>query len=116
MIVLGSAVSLAYYLRVVAAMWMRPRRAPPRRRSLAGGRRARLAGGVAASSSRRGARRRRRAGRRAAPPSDARVGRPTARSSFVAVVFGVATLAAGIVPGPLFDLVRDAGASFRGLL
>jgi hypothetical protein len=30
---------------------------------------------------------------------------------FVAVLFGAATLAGGIVPSPLFDLVRHAGGA-----
>jgi hypothetical protein len=34
---------------------------------------------------------------------------------FVAVVFGVATLAGGIVPSPLFDLVKHAGRALSGL-
>ena len=34
----------------------------------------------------------------------------------VAVLAAVATLAAGIYPDPLFDVVREAGESFRGLL
>jgi len=34
----------------------------------------------------------------------------------VAVLAAVATIAAGVFPGPLFDLVREAGRSFPGLL
>jgi hypothetical protein len=34
----------------------------------------------------------------------------------VAVVAALLTLAAGVYPDPLFDAVREAGASFRGLL
>jgi NADH-quinone oxidoreductase subunit N len=36
--------------------------------------------------------------------------------TLVAVLAALATLATGIYPDPLFDLVRDAGESFRGLL
>ena len=67
-IVLGSAVSLAYYLRVVAAVWARP----PEAQALAtvgtlGGRPA-IAGGAVAAGVLRGGRRRARAG--AAPRPD----------------------------------------------
>jgi hypothetical protein len=34
---------------------------------------------------------------------------------FVAVVFAALTLAGGIVPSPLFDLVRHAGRALTGL-
>jgi hypothetical protein len=33
----------------------------------------------------------------------------------VAVLAALVTLAAGVYPDPLFDLVRDAGSSFTGL-
>ena len=33
----------------------------------------------------------------------------------MALLFGAATLFFGIVPSPLFDLVRDAGAAMAGL-
>jgi hypothetical protein len=36
--------------------------------------------------------------------------------AFVAVAAGLATLALGIVPGPLFNLVRDAGEALGNLL
>ena len=97
MIVIGSMISLAYYLRVLAAIWLH--RAARRRRAGGGqpatGRPA-LAGGspeadVAAAAPRRG----RRASR---------------------CCFGAATLFFGIVPSPLFDLARDAGAAFTGLV
>jgi NADH-quinone oxidoreductase subunit N len=100
-IVLGSAASLAYYLRVLAVMWMRP--APL---AAPGGETApvpALAGGSSELD----------------PPEDPPA--PSARRghielTVVAVVAAVATIAAGVYPDPLFDLVRDAGESFRGLL
>ena len=110
-IVLGSAASLAYYLRVLAAMWMRPAgavaapRAPvPRSRA------------ARPSSTRPRSRRRRR--RRAVDRGRRRAARPRGHLelTLVAVVAAVATLAAGVYPDPLFDLVRDAGDSFAGLL
>jgi NADH-quinone oxidoreductase subunit N len=97
-IVLGSAVSLGYYLRVVAAMWMREGEAP------AIVARPLLAGGSQELDP-------------SEEPEDVVVPRDRQfEVGFVAVVFGAATLVAGIVPGPLFDLVRDAGASLPGLL
>jgi NADH-quinone oxidoreductase subunit N len=91
-IVVGSMISLAYYLRVIAAIWMTPgEQATPA--SLPGADRPVLAGGSAAATGLRGQ------------------GEVVA----VAVVFGALTLLLGIVPSPLFDAVRDAGAAL-GLL
>ncbi len=90
-IVLGSAVSLAYYLRVVAAVWMReaPRAVP----ALAGG-----SGDVAAEDLPRSGPR----------PAGWEV-------TFVAVLCALATIALGVVPGPVFDLAADAGSALTGL-
>jgi NADH-quinone oxidoreductase subunit N len=90
-IVLGSAVSLAYYLRVVAAVWMReaPRAVP----ALAGG-----SGDVATEDLPR-------SGPRAAGWE----------VTFVAVLCALATIALGVVPGPVFDLAADAGSALTGL-
>jgi NADH-quinone oxidoreductase subunit N len=102
-IVVGSMISLAYYLRVLAAMWMRPEvgtevtPASPGvggRPALAGGSAEALDPAIAASES----------VRRAEP-----------EVVFVAVLFGIAVLAGGIVPSPLFDLVKHAGGAL-GLL
>ena len=46
---------------------------------------------------------------------------PPARSRqlelvLVAVVCGAATIAFGVYPGPLFDIARDAGSVFTGLV
>jgi NADH-quinone oxidoreductase subunit N len=91
-IVVGSMISLAYYLKVVAAIWMTP--APdaaelalraPAEPVLAGG--ADEATGLAAQ------------------------GEVVA----VAVVFAVLTVVLGVVPTPLFHAVRDAGEAL-GLL
>ena len=92
-IVVGSMISLAYYLKVIAAMWMRPAPAVAAPGPLAGGERPALAGGSAEAT-----------GLRAQGEVVA-----------VAVVFGAASLVLGIVPSPLFNLVRDAGAAI-GLL
>ena len=93
-IVLGSALSLAYYLRVVAAVWLAapaPSSAPaPLVPAIAGG----------------------------SQEADVLVEeRPAARTgggefavAFVAVLCAVATIAFGVYPEPLFDVARDAGA------
>ncbi|MDQ3677943.1 MAG: NADH-quinone oxidoreductase subunit N [Actinomycetota bacterium] len=90
-IVVGSMISLAYYLRVIAAMWMRP--------------------GIEEE------------GAEALPPpdgaqpalagaSDEATGlRAQGEVVAVAVVFGALTFVLGIVPSPLLNLVRDAGAA-----
>jgi NADH-quinone oxidoreductase subunit N len=106
-IVLGSAISLAYYLRVVAAVWLSapavarspaPRVAPGGRPAIAGGsvEADEEAGAVAAGRGERGGRQ--------------------FEVAFVAVFCAAATLAMGIYPGPLFDVARDAGAALRSLL
>jgi NADH-quinone oxidoreductase subunit N len=90
-IVIGSMISLGYYLRVIAAMWMgpveielpgpRPRRVRP----------------VAGWS----------------PEADARA---QPEVVFVAVLCAAATVVLGVVPGPLFDVARDVGTSLSQLL
>jgi NADH-quinone oxidoreductase subunit N len=104
-IVIGSAISLVYYLRVIAAVWMRSPSeapvavaAPAARPAIAGG--SQEAGAVAASE----------------------VERPVGRRIdqfeviFVAVVCAAATIVFGIYPDPLFELARDAGEALRGLV
>jgi NADH-quinone oxidoreductase subunit N len=93
-IVIGSMISLAYYLRVIAAMWLgdpRPATAPGTVSPATG--RPALAGGS----------------------PDADVTGVHWEVVLVAVVFGAATLAMGIVPSPLFDVAREAGGAL-GLL
>jgi NADH-quinone oxidoreductase subunit N len=95
-LVVGSMISLAYYLRVVAAVWTRPAvgtELTPASRG-PGGRPA-LAGGAEAEAE----------GTRGSEPE----------VLFVAVVFAALTLAAGIVPSPLFDFARHAGRALTGL-
>ena len=90
-IVIGSMVSLAYYLRVVAVMWMGQLR------------------GRAADASRRAASSRCPAGR--PRPTCAPSPRwPRSRSLFAA-----ATILFGILPAPLFDAARDVGTAISGL-
>jgi NADH-quinone oxidoreductase subunit N len=93
-IVVGSMISLAYYLRIVAAMWMRPAPTAEARAAAAevGAVRApRLAG------------------------ADPVVERGDWEVTLVAVLAGAAIVVFGIVPSPLLNLAADAGRAF-GLL
>jgi NADH-quinone oxidoreductase subunit N len=95
-IVVGSAISLAYYLRVVAAVWMRSASeavvpAPGRLPAMAGG------------------------------SQEADAEPPVARArqmevAFVAVVCAIATIFFGVYPDPLFEVARDAGAALTSLV
>jgi len=94
-IVIGSMISLGYYLPVIAAMWMReaPEDAP-----MAAGALPALAGGSPELEE------------PAAPPAPA-VTAPQPEVLLVAVIAGAATLFFGIVPEPLFNLVHGAGSA-----
>jgi NADH-quinone oxidoreductase subunit N len=87
MIVIGSMISLGYYLRVVATMWMpeatteQPGVEPTARPAMAGG----------------------------APNADDTA--QDAPAIALAILCGAASLFFGIIPSPLFDLAHDAGAS-----
>jgi NADH-quinone oxidoreductase subunit N len=89
LIVVGSMISLAYYLRVVAVMWMGDVEV-----ELPTGRRVRPVSGWS-------------------PEADARAQPEVAG---VAVLCAAATVVFGIVPSPLFDLARDVGTSFAHLV
>jgi NADH-quinone oxidoreductase subunit N len=90
-IVVGSMISLVYYLRVIATMWMQDAPAPGTAVTATG--RPALAGGSAEATT---------------PRADPGVW-------IVALLFGAATLVLGIVPSPLFNLAKDAGAALVGL-
>jgi NADH-quinone oxidoreductase subunit N len=90
-IVIGSMISLAYYLRVVAAMWMAE--APVAGTALQTSGRPALAGGSA----------------------EADTPRIEVETWFVALLFGAATLFFGILPSPLFNLAVQAGRSLGNL-
>ena len=85
-IVVGSMISLVYYLRVVAAMWMTPD-APPLVRQMSP-----ASGG--------------------SPEADARA-QPEVVA--VALVCAALTIAIGIFPSPLFDLAVQVGTSISGI-
>ena len=89
LIVVGSMISLGYYLRVIAVMWMGGVEI-----ELPGGRRVRPVGGWS-------------------PEADARA-QPEVVA--VAVLCGAATIVFGLYPDPLFDLARDVGTSLSHLL
>jgi NADH-quinone oxidoreductase subunit N len=91
-IVIGSMVSLAYYLKVIAAMWMQD--APTPGAALATTGHPAMAGGSAEADG---------------------ASRIEFETWLVALLFGGATLFFGIVPSPLFDLAVDAGRSLSGL-
>src|SRR5829696_5718698 len=101
-IVLGSAISLAYYLRVVAAVWLA---APEESRAPAGvgaaSARPAIAGGSQEADGAIDVPRRQ--------PGPLAVG-------IVAVVCAVATVAIGIYPEPLFNVAEDAGRALVSLL
>jgi NADH-quinone oxidoreductase subunit N len=101
-IVIGSMISLGYYLPVVAAMWTRepaPARTPGSLPALAGGSpelEDEPDEGLPNPS----------------PPTPTPSARPVQPEVLaVALLAGAATLFFGIVPGPLFDLVRGAGSA-----
>ncbi|MDQ3769726.1 MAG: NADH-quinone oxidoreductase subunit N [Actinomycetota bacterium] len=99
MIVIGSMISLAYYLKVIAAMWMRE--APAGAAAVAAtGPRPALAGASTEAPT-------------VSPTSHTRRG--TSELTVLAVLFGAATLAAGVVPQPLLDFAAKAGNALPGL-
>jgi NADH-quinone oxidoreductase subunit N len=90
-IVVGTMISLVYYLRVIAVMWLGPvdvelPTTPPRRVRPVGG---------------------------WSPEADARAQPEVA---FVAVLMAAATIFFGIVPSPLFHVANDVGHSLASLL
>jgi NADH-quinone oxidoreductase subunit N len=99
-IVLGSAISLAYYLRVIAAVWMRSPSEAVDRPALTPGGRPAIAGGSAEADV------------EPAPPRRHR----QPEVLLVAVVFAVATVVFGIYPDPLFEVARDASAALTSLV
>ena len=117
MIVVGSMISLGYYLRVIAAIWMRPAPAPggPREPGATGtGIRSALArpaiagGSPAADALPSGA-----LADDAGYPAGVR--RAGWEVYFVAALCGAASLVLGIIPQPLFDLMHGVGSSLAGL-
>jgi NADH-quinone oxidoreductase subunit N len=112
-IVVGSAISLAYYLRVVAAVWMRapderavPAVVPaPARPAIAGGSAEADADPEAVAAGERLAGDASVPARRLVQPEVVGLG----------VLCAAGTIFFGIYPSPLLDLARDAGAALSGL-
>jgi NADH-quinone oxidoreductase subunit N len=123
-IVVGSAVSLAYSLRVVAAVWMRdaPAAAVRARPAMAGGSReaddADRAAGRSPGSSVPATRGDTGAVVAADYGDEGGVGRVLRQPEvvFVAGVCAIATIAFGVYPEPLLDVARDAGDAIRSLI
>jgi NADH-quinone oxidoreductase subunit N len=112
-IVIGSMISLGYYLPVLATMWMGEARTPASPRAQAGGGLPAVAGGSAELDDERWE------GGSAAPTAGDTgtelVARPQLEIAIVAVAAGAGTLFFGIVPQPLFNLVHHAGSALSGL-
>jgi NADH-quinone oxidoreductase subunit N len=107
-IVIGSMISLGYYLPVIAAMWMRP--APQDSTSpLSPSPLPALAGGSAELSPEGPA------GVNGHAGTEERVA-PQPEVALVAILAGAGIIVFGIIPQPLFDLVHGAGSALVGLL
>jgi len=103
-IVVGSMISLGYYLRVVATMWMSsPEREPAPALPTVAGRPA-IAGGSAEADA---------ADAGGWPRPDGAVA--NAEVVLVAVLFSAAGVLFGIIPSPLLRLVGHAGRSITGI-
>jgi len=100
-IVIGSAISLAYYLRVIAAVWMR---SPSEAVALRPSGRPVIAGGSQEADVEE------------PPPAVAARPRRQVEVAFVAVVCAVATIVFGVYPEPLFEVARDAGDALDSLV
>jgi NADH-quinone oxidoreductase subunit N len=110
-LVLGSMISLGYYLRVVASIWMRaptPSPGPGYTAVSARGRLAPIAGGSPEADGPG-------AGSGQAMASAASLSSRFPEVTLVAVVFGAACVVFGVFPSPLFDLAAHAGQAIGGL-
>jgi len=118
LIVIGSMISLGYYLPVIAAMWMRESPAGEARAGLAappaaapgGGPLPALAGGSPELDAEGVA-----PGGGDAAAATTSTGGMQGEVLLVAVLAAAATIFFGIIPQPLFDLVHHAGSALGGL-
>jgi NADH-quinone oxidoreductase subunit N len=105
-LVIGSMISLGYYLRVVATIWMSPTAVAPA--GAAGGRAAGTLGELAPIAG-------------GSPQADTEAWPMPAESApqpeivLVAVLFGAASIFFGIFPSPLFQLAAHAGHAISGI-
>jgi NADH-quinone oxidoreductase subunit N len=97
-LVVGSMISLGYYLRVVAMIWMRP--SPAAAPTRLPGELAPIAGGSQEAD---------------ALPPPTPVGSRQPETAIVGVVFAAAVVFFGIIPSPLFDFAWHAGHAITRL-
>jgi NADH-quinone oxidoreductase subunit N len=100
-VVVGSMISLGYYLPVVAAVWMRPQAREPLPA---------IAGGSPELEPNDTPSQMPASGLQGPSPAASPFATDQWEVTLVAVLAGAATLVLGIVPQPLFDLVRGVGA------
>jgi NADH-quinone oxidoreductase subunit N len=104
-LVVGSMISLGYYLRVVATMWMRD---APQTPAVGASGLPVIAGGSQEADALLNA-----------PGDDVAIGiapvRPQPEVIAVAWIAAAATIVLGIVPQPLFELASDAGRALTGI-
>jgi NADH-quinone oxidoreductase subunit N len=112
-IVIGSMISLAYYLRVLAAVWMRPEPAPGALPAIAGAAPEADPGGRPAESAAA-------ADISVAPATESRADAPGASRCKLVVGAGLlcaaATVAFGVAPSPLIDWASHAAESLSTTL
>ena len=116
-LVIGSMVSLGYYLRVVAAIWMRGAAPVPAGVTAAAQAFAPIAGGSPEADDDRAPRAELGGSLDHVPASEPAPQRPLAEPELtgVAVLFGAAVVFFGIFPSPLFSLAAHAGQAISGL-
>ncbi len=116
-LVIGSMVSLGYYLRVVAAIWMRGAAPVPAGVTAAAQAFAPIAGGSPEADDDRAPRAELGGSLDHVPASEPAPERPLAEPELtgVAVLFGSAVVFFGIFPSPLFSLAAHAGQAISGL-
>jgi len=118
-LVVGSMISLGYYLRVVATMWMRTSERTVRAPAGAGAL-APIAGGSSEADDQESAAAPQGGGGSAAAPRGGRRGAPGRGAQpevvFVALFFAAAAVVFGIVPSPLFSFASHAARAIAGLL
>jgi NADH-quinone oxidoreductase subunit N len=120
-IVIGSMISLAYYLRVIAAIWMRDAPAVAPTTTVRAGPRPALAGGSPEGDAEPGSVALGAESAVAEPDPVVYGGEPGSGKAhwevaLVAVLCAALIVAAGVVPQPLFDLVQRCGDAFTNLV
>jgi NADH-quinone oxidoreductase subunit N len=112
-IAIGTMISLAYYLRVVAAMWMQPSADPAEAPGLApaGGLPAIAGGSPEADPADAGP-----SGSRAEPDRGARSGAECRTIVALAALAAAATVFFGVIPSPLVEFAEHAGAAVSAML